>query len=310
MRVTNFHLISDYSKRGAAVDQFERVVQIFRAASKEVGQMLFNNRYFCKWMSELLIAGWAGFGGFKVIAGELSLGLFLCDIQIFQTVEEISNRIFDIFVKLQTIGPSMERVVELLNLPTDLHERKQLQDNLRETTGYMRERVQKRRPEDVRMDLLPITLNNLSVTYTQASRSVLPPGQNAGWTTQKKIGCHGKLVIEQGTLVMLVGQLNCGKATRLRALGGAVLPNHVESLFIPSHLRVLHVDSQPVFFADTLFNNLTFGVTEGNPDGSQERVLKICEMLEVPKAVMDMITSGHVLEWDSACSNSEKQWPS
>ncbi|CAJ1348868.1 unnamed protein product [Effrenium voratum] len=56
--VTNFHLISDYSKRGAAVDQFERVVQIFRAASKEVGQMLFNNRYFCKWMSELLIAGW------------------------------------------------------------------------------------------------------------------------------------------------------------------------------------------------------------------------------------------------------------
>ena len=49
----------------------------------------------------------------------------------------------------------------------------------------------------------------------------------------------------------LVGQVNNGKATRLRTLGGAMLPDKMESLFIPSHLRVLHVESEAKFIPGT-----------------------------------------------------------
>ena len=39
---------------------------------------------------------------------------------------------------------------------------------------------------------------------------------------------------------------------------------------------------------------------------SQERVLAICRMLEMPEAVMEMVCSEEVLDWDRTCSNSEK----
>eukprot|EP00913_Durusdinium_trenchii_P009310 g8749.t1 len=154
--VKNFRLISDFNKRGAVVDQFEQNVRAFRAASRSVGAVLSTPA------RERLRFG---FGGVQVIVGELSIGLFLCDIQIFSQMEEITNQIYDIVVELQTIAPAMDRVVELLNLPTDLYERKKMQDHLREASSYLRERVQKKRKDDVRMDLLPITLENPRICY-------------------------------------------------------------------------------------------------------------------------------------------------
>lgn len=300
--VKNIRLVSDFNKRGAVVDQFEQHVKAFRTATRHVGQLTFNNRSFCKWLSELLITFWFGFAGLEVISGNLSLGLFLCDIQIFQTMEEVTNQIYDIFVEIQMIAPSMYRMVELLNLPTDLHERKKMQDHLREATAYMRERVVKKRADDVRMDLLPITLEDPSVTYILRNLRAGPTLLN-----QIQVQCKGRIVVDQGTYVALVGQVNCGKATRLRSLGGAVLPDNFDSMFIPSHLRVLHIVNDPKFFPGTLMENLCFGVAPGDPDGSEERVRLICKLLEMPKDVMNLIEQNDVLEWDRACSASEKQ---
>eukprot|EP00435_Cladocopium_sp_Y103_P050646 s1218_g15.t1 len=271
--VKNFRLVSDFNKRGAVVDQFEQHVKAFRTATRHVGQLTFNNRSFCKWLSEF------GFAGLEVISGNLSLGLFLCDIQIFQTMEEVTNQIYDIFVEIQMIAPAMYRMVELLNLPTDLHERKKMQDHLREATAYMRERVVKKRADDVRMDLLPITLEDPRPTSLN----------------QIQVQCKGRIVVDQGTYVALVGQVNCGKATRLRSLGGAILPDNFDSMFIPSHLRVLHIVNDPKFFPGTLMENLCFGVAPGDPDGSEERVRLICKLLEMPKDVMDLIEQNDII---------------
>ncbi|CAL1135132.1 unnamed protein product [Cladocopium goreaui] len=79
-KVKNIRLVSDFNKRGAVVDQFEQHVKAFRTATRHVGQLTFNNRSFCKWLSELLITFWFGFAGLEVISGNLSLGLFLPSI--------------------------------------------------------------------------------------------------------------------------------------------------------------------------------------------------------------------------------------
>jgi len=300
--VMNFRLISDYSKRSAVVEAFESNVVNFRGAARAVGQLLFNNQFFCKWLSQLLIVFWIGFGGMHVISGELSLGLFLCDIQIFQTMEEITEQVYTMIVKLETIEPALMRVVVLLNLPTDLHHRKNLQDRLRETTAYMRERVEKKRADDVRMDLLPITLQSLSLTCV--AQSLRDGVARCDSTTHL---FKGVLTIEQGTMVVLIGQTNGGKASRLRALGGAILPDNLESIFIPSHLRVLHIDSEPMFSRGSLFDNLTFGVKANDPDASEDRIFQICSMLEIPETVMELVRTKTRLDWGRVLSFSEKQ---
>ena len=77
-----------------------------------------------------------------------SIFAFRCDIQIFKAMEEVTDNIYGIFIELQTIAPAMDRVVELLNMPTDLHERRAMQDHLRSATAFLREKVVKERADD------------------------------------------------------------------------------------------------------------------------------------------------------------------
>lgn len=91
----------------------------------------------------------------------LDICRFRCDIQIFKAMEEVTDNIYGIFIELQTIAPAMDRVVELLNMPTDLHERRAMQrlgfgssmsgefrDHLRSATAFLREKVVKQRADD------------------------------------------------------------------------------------------------------------------------------------------------------------------
>merc|ERR1712232_487545 len=59
--------------------------------------------------------------------------------------------------------------------------------------------------------------------------------------------------------------------------------------FVPSHLRVLHLCSAPIFLDKGLYENLTFGVPKTDPDARKDRVKKICHMLGVPDRIIAMI---------------------
>merc|ERR1719162_1629739 len=80
-------------------------------------------------------------------------------------------------------------------------------------------------------------------------------------------------------------------------------------MFVPSHLRVLHVASEPLFYAGSLFDNLTFGCQSGDPDASAERVLEICNELGFPKHLVDTVAlgpSGPGQNWGEVVSDSNK----
>merc|ERR1719401_234736 len=97
------------------------------------------------------------------------------------------------------------------------------------------------------------------------------------------------MLVKQGTLVALVGPKGQGKSTLLRLIGSVILPECGDGFFTPSHLRVLHVSDEPVFFLGTLYDNLTFGVSHGDTDRSMERVLKICDRLKISQELLDTI---------------------
>lgn len=118
----------------------------------------------------------------------------------------------------------------------------------------------------------------------------------------------GCLMLHQGEFSALVGPPAEGKSTLLQMLGGVILPTP-GSLFVPSHLRILHVATENLFFKATLFENLTFGCIPGDADADTARVTKICERLGLPQNVIDIVAQGFkgpVLVWSELLSHSHK----
>jgi len=132
---------------------------------------------------------------------------------------------------------------------------------------------------------LPIMLANPSFSY---SRGRGDDGEEISMNRQ------GKLEIKQGQLVSLVGKRGEGKSTLLKILGGVVLPKSSESgddgvFFVPSHLRVLHVSEETIFFDGTLMENMLFGTTDTDPDARISRVLSIAKKLGIGDNVLEYL---------------------
>merc|ERR1712187_519364 len=81
-------------------------------------------------------------------------------------------------------------------------------------------------------------------------------------------------------------------------------------LFVPSHLRVLHVSGIPTLFYGTLYANLIFGVHNNHPltfhsDSRHGRVLGICRRLGLGDDVLQLVRSEHVCCWSFLLSETQ-----
>lgn len=99
---------------------------------------------------------------------------------------------------------------------------------------------------------------------------------------------NASLEFSQGKLVALVGRPAEGKSTLLKLISGVLLPDS-GNLLIPPHLRVLHISQEPLFFHDTLFANLTYGVNSADLMDCQDRAWEICRRLTLPDRVLDYL---------------------
>jgi len=59
------------------------------------------------------------------------------------------------------------------------------------------------------------------------------------------------------------------------------------TLFMPAHLRVLHVTEVPLFIKANLYTNLTFG--SSGEDLKLARIVKILEQLGLPRTIIDRV---------------------
>lgn len=116
-------------------------------------------------------------------------------------------------------------------------------------------------------------------------------------------------------MVFLLGPPKGGKSTLLKLLGGELLPDPQRLkgsggdgvFFVPSHLRVLHVTSTPLFFDGSLLTNLTFGADGPISDRSLDRVRAICEALGVDGDVLCHLDDGDLNHWSQVFSATQCQ---
>jgi ABC-type polar amino acid transport system ATPase subunit len=164
--------------------------------------------------------------------------------------------------------------------------------------------------ENVPIDMLPILVNQLKLTHRHTS----------GWSEDEKPGPHeipavltlnGSVELRQGRLISIIGPHSNGKSTLLKVFGGALLPDmdniRHEEVFVPSHLRVLHIPPEAVFFRGSLMDNVTYGVRPGDPDGEKSRVKAIFRHLVVPGNVISLLEedSVHYSNWYDVLSTSQ-----
>lgn len=89
--------------------------------------------------------------------------------------------------------------------------------------------------------------------------------------------------VSQGTLVAVSGQHGAGRATFMKCLGRVINPNS-GLMYVPSHIRTLHVSQEPVLLNLSLTENMTFGCLHPL-HASMERLQHILANLQMPQAM-------------------------
>merc|ERR1712032_407516 len=108
--------------------------------------------------------------------------------------------------------------------------------------------------------------------------------------------CGLTMNVNQGEFVALVGPHDSGKNTLLQILCGILLPK-TGSIFVPPHLRVLHLRYQESLWRKPLSDILYFGwmacsgVTqvEDLDEGTIELGLEVCKQLKVHESILRTI---------------------
>jgi len=315
--MTSYRLIGDYLRRPDSVEEVEKKVGTFNKRMIASDAVNCNNKYFCKYLALLCVAVWNVVGGSMVLAGHSEVGTFVTNLEVFNQVGQAWTIIFDVMLKMQSSLPYLEKIVTYMNLPIDLEKRmranrkrRQMGEEARKDARLelLKAKREGRVPDGAfAADYVPISLCDVSFEYASPEkiyqRLCVKSSHNASLLALASQPDHpkdGKLLncsmsFEQGALIALVGVPEEGKSTVMKLLGAEIIPD-TGDLLIPPHLRALHVSPQPIFFNDTLLNNLTYGVSHGDDeDGNIERVIGICRKLKVSEAVigyLDKATPG------------------
>merc|ERR1719362_1517515 len=119
-----YRLIADFKKRSLFITRIREASQDNNNTRKEATFVVLNNNYYALWLGRLAVGFYTLFGGIKVIAGLLPIGLYLTNVGIFEDYAKVWATMYEILLAVQDCFPSLEHVMVLLNMPDDLVLRK------------------------------------------------------------------------------------------------------------------------------------------------------------------------------------------
>jgi len=295
--VRNYQLIADYNRRNMFNDENGAKVKEFNQADASKCKVLLNNAYCAPWLALVHVSMYTFIGGLMVIDGELQLGLYLSNMGVLTEICMSVGNLYNVALEMQKVLPAFMHIVTYMNMAIDVPQRMKVNRERGEMTRKMRADLQRKKIEGLPLDNLRFRMSNTEYKYTAGSEiSVL--------------ALNGALEVRQGELISLVGPAGGGKSTLLKIIAGVCFPNlenDGSQLFVPAHLRVLHVPAEPMFFHGTLLENLTFGATKGDSDVSMQRVVKICTRLGINDATLRYLECDQCLEWNEVISHTQSQ---
>jgi len=274
---TRYRLIADYFQRPHMNHVFAEKSEDLRSAHLKERTIIMNNDYITKWIGPVFIGQYIAANAAEVLNGEHSLGTFLTTISVFGYIACDFGDLYREFITVSSVIEPLRGFTTYFNLATDLKRWKSVNRRRREVTKLEREKVldsADAASSEFRTDQIPLKVTEMSYSYPQSSHSLPSGDPNHG-----KVFKDVTVSCKQGGVVAVVGPHCSGKSTFLRLLGHNIFPE-AGSIFLPTHLRILHVSQEPVLLKFSAFRNLVFGCP--NPaDWDPARITKILQALSM-----------------------------
>jgi len=240
-----YRLAAEYLKRNLLGSIFNKSAQEHTESLIPVNLSELRTVYVTKFLSGCFIAFYIVVKAHDVLDNKLSLGVFLATIAIFGTY--LADAITELNEQLNIIIESFTSLQEFtlyFNLPLEAPALKKINIERRRATTAMRAEMHRKGAEcQEATDAIPLKTQHLSIRNLR------------GETVLKDVNVE----VEQGRLVAVIGSHASGKKVFLELMSDLILPSE-GSVFLPSHLRVLHVSREPMFLRMTLTHNLTLGL--------------------------------------------------
>jgi len=205
----------------------------------------------------------------------------LATVNVFKNVGEAFKDIFFVTLNLaKSVGP-LQQITEVLNYPIVLPELKAINRQRRRITKEQRnpdnlKRLRQSTKQRYGTDGIPIIIRDLCFGY---------PGVDEIVFTNVNIS------VAQGKFVVILGDRRSGKRTIVRLLGQVFLPDS-GSIFIPSYLRVLHVQGDPQILNCSMWRNLCVGrMYWTDTDVEIDRALTICRRIGLSSSSLKLLES-------------------
>jgi ABC-type multidrug transport system fused ATPase/permease subunit len=289
----NYSLISLYQQRPQIFDIFFDATEEVDDATVQVNIVKTNSMFCGLLVGPLFIAihiiRWTP----HVLAGEMTLGIFLATISVYKEFQAVYRDAYSTFLLISVSLSGLKNVTHAFNMPLDLLERKEINRTNRERLKAKRlELTSQDKDRDLRKsdDSIDIEITNLSWNYldVEVLREVT-------------------LSVPQGSIVALAGQHHSGRNTLMKILGKALL-DEKNSVFIPSHLRTLYCpeDLNFALLGVSAWANLTIGL----PDAKPSRVKNLLRAFEMDRTLaiveQDLEKIGRRGEMDDDSHESHK----
>jgi len=292
--LANFFLLADYCKRGRAISKFESKINAYNGSLAHFAACECNNEFLPVSLTIGIRALWILGGGTLLMTNQIAMGTFLANWSIFEQIGGSWHDIYKHVLMMNKALTDLRTLVRFMNYESNTGIEMGFINSCDKIGREMAREMMDGDPDFVAVDNTPVRLMNVHHQF------------------QQKVVFHNiQFDMMQGRLHCIAGRRGCGKTTLLSMIAGRLLIDPGDGvLAVPSHLRVLHISKEPLFFTGSLYENLVYGVLHGDKDGRIERVLSICQGLDIKDDVLKMIDAAEdapVEHWYDVLSRSDCQ---
>jgi ABC-type multidrug transport system fused ATPase/permease subunit len=306
--VKSYKLIADFAMRPQIVDSYEMKLESLNDKEAEMLTVMTNNTFIAPLLTFVSIGCYIVYAAEAFHLGQAtSIGLFVTTINVFKEIGGELQEIYLEFLEVQRTFHPLNKIAFFMNMPTDLSDRRRIAIRRRKEAAEerARRRAQQQAGDEAKQASHSFAVDSIQIRTENLSFSFPSSSLGAGRQILKDVSAS----FDQGKLYAFVGEPHQGKSTFLRLLGQVYLPaDGCGSIFVPPHLRILHVAQTVHIVHGSLMKNLTLGQDEQSCGGI-DRVREICRLLGFPDNLMDYLEPHATYRGeDEPDPNKETEW--
>jgi len=272
----NYRVIADYFMRPLIQETLRAKVVKYNKARAEVLIDNTDRRYISPVLGSVLVGLYMVYGSEEVLSGTLNIGTFVATVNVFKDIadnfKDLYNNVLDV---AKALGP-LEKITVIMNMPSYSNQTRIFEEWRQRKTSELRAcsdfaQAAQESGHSFLMDAMNIQLSNLHFRYGNG-----PP-----------VLADVNLSVPQGSFVAVVGPRHGGKSSLTSLIGQAMLPTEGK-VFIPSHLRVLHVAQEPLILKGGLWRNVALNHQFGDLD-AERRIVTICRRIGFSDYLLELM---------------------